>query len=121
MSGWSFRHVFMLMLGLSVALGMGLSAVQASDMMLKMSMASDMGASGHDDCNRCSGSSTRDDGAKVMVCPPACVASVAAVLPHTGSATVALVVMNRPPPKDVLLFGRASPPDPYPPRSVDLV
>src|SRR3546814_13895920 len=54
MNRWPSRRAFSVMLGVLLALGMSLSAAQAGGMVVKMvSMASDMGAPGHDGCNGC--------------------------------------------------------------------
>src|SRR3546814_14957754 len=54
MNRWPSRRAFSLMLGVLLALGMSLSAAQAGGMVVKMvSMASDMGAPGHDGCDGC--------------------------------------------------------------------
>ncbi|MHB1220365.1 MAG: hypothetical protein ACYC1L_19445 [Alphaproteobacteria bacterium] len=111
------RQFFILFFAAFLAAGMSLSAVQAANMTAKMAMASDTGASGYGDCGGCGGGT--DDG-KTVVCPPACLAPVAAVLSHAESMTAFMVVMNCPPPKDILLLGSAPSPDPYPPRPSDL-
>lgn len=98
--------------------GMGVSAVQATEMAVKMTMTSDMGASGHGDCASCSGSKGADG--KAMVCPPACVVAVIAVLPPAGPVIIMPIVTAPPLPRDALLSGNASAPDPYPPRPNDL-
>lgn len=110
MSG--FRRIFVLLLGVFLALGMNLSAVQAGEMPVKM--MSGMGAAGH--CNDCG-----DNGPvkKMAICSFGCVAPVLAAIPQT---TPMRVVQARTPllRQASLLFGRVSSPDPYPPRSSDL-
>lgn len=117
MQSWSARQILVLLLAVFVTTGMALSAIQASEMTAKMAVASDMGASGHDGCKSCPNGSG-DNGVKAMTCGAVCVASVLAVLPQ---AAPVLAV-----PKPVAfvadcshLHGRASSPDPYPPRSTD--
>jgi predicted metal-binding membrane protein len=116
MARWRLRQVFALTLGLLVALGMSLSAVQAGDMAAKMAMASGMTGSGHGDCGGC------DDGgsAKDMPCAPACMTPVsAAMLPQAWSVTVRQTsdLSTRP---YLHRLGRAPAPDPTPPRPGDL-
>ena len=115
----STRQIFILFLAVLVTAGMGMSAVQAADMTVRKAMTSDMSASGHGDCTKCSGSNGADG--KVMVCPPACIAPVVAVLPPVGPVIIMPVVTIPSVPRDVLLSGSASAPDPYPPRLSDLV
>ena len=110
----SARRILVLLLGVFLALGMNLSAIQAGEMPVKMTMTSGMGASGH--CNDCG-----DNGAvkKMTICSFGCVAPVLAVIPQTAPMRV---VQARTPllRQASLLFGRVSSPDPYPPRSSDL-
>jgi hypothetical protein len=121
MARWRLRQVFVLALGLLVALGMSLSAVQAGHMAARMAIASDMGASdmagaGHAGCAGCDDSG----GTKDMACAPACIAPAsAATLPQSWSVTIrqASDLPSRPCPH---LLGRAPAPDPTPPRPSDL-
>src|SRR5258708_1732553 len=111
------RQIFALLLGFFVALGVSPSAVQANGMAAKMSVTSGMGASGHGGCE---GGDSGDSGlAKGMACGSICIGPVFAVPPLAFSLSVipARVMSWReyPHPHD-----RASPPDPYPPRSGDL-
>lgn len=114
----SARQIFISFLAVLVTAGMGLSAVQATDMAVKMAMTSDMGASGHGDCGSCGDNSDADG--KAMVCPPACVAPAIAVLPQASPVTIMPIVTALLLPRDALLSGSASAPDPYPPRPSDL-
>ena len=100
-----------LLLGVFVTLGMGLSTVQANTMAFKMTMTSEMGSS---DCGGCGG-----DGAKAMVCMPGCVVSVPALLSQADASGFSL------PPvsfrlQNFLMISRAYPPDPYPPKFSDI-
>jgi hypothetical protein len=112
------RQAFALFLGVLVTLGMSMSAVQAGNMAAKMAMASDMGASGHDDCGACDGKGDAG-GAKAMACMSLCVAPVLAALPQASPVTFdqprgfSLRLYAR-------LLGHVSTPDPYPPRPNDL-
>ena len=110
---WS-RRIVVMFLGAFLALGMNLSAIQASEMPVKMATMSDTGMSGH--CNDCG-----DNGAvkKMTICSLGCVAPGLAVIPQTPPTRV---VQARTPllRQASLLFGRVSSPDPYPPRSSDL-
>ena len=107
--------MLVLLLGIFLALGMNLSAVQAGEMTVKMPATCNMTASGHsNDCG--------DDGAasKMTMCSFGCVASVVAVISQKAPA-VALIAHAPLLRQSPLLLGRASSPDPFPPRSGDLV
>jgi hypothetical protein len=132
------RQAVILLLGVLFTQGINLSAVQTANMAAEMTMssnmaakmtmtsnmaaktimASDMRASGHDDCGGCAGGS--DDYAKVMACASVCSAPVLALLPQTVAMTVVKATADVFVSDDTLLLGRASPPDPYPPRSSNL-
>lgn len=112
---WSARQLVTLFLAVFVTVGLSLSAVQASGMTVKMAMASDMGSSGHDGCQGC----PSDDGTKAISCTATCVAPVLAVLPESESVMLVhktVSVVTRYP----LLHGKTSPPEPYPPRPIDI-
>ena len=118
MKRWSARQLFALFLAVFVTVGMSLSAVQASGMATKTPMASGMSGAGHDGCQECSGRNGNDS-AKVMVCASVCAAMVVAELPQPAPATqfekpVLFTVRH------AVLHGRASAPDPYPPRPIDI-
>ncbi|OYX71159.1 MAG: hypothetical protein B7Y95_13545 [Rhizobiales bacterium 32-66-11] len=113
---WSARQLVALFLAVFVTAGTSLSAVQASDMTVKMAMASDVGGSGHDPCQGCPAG---DDGMKAISCAAICVAPVLAVLPEAEPVmlvhkTVSFIT------RYPLLHGKTSPPEPYPPRSIDI-
>ena len=117
MNHWSARQVFALFLAVFVTVGMSLSVVQATGMTVKMATASDMGASGHDGCQRCS--TGGGDGMKAMSCTTVCLAPVLAVLPQAAP----VMLVHKPVSYAVrylLLHGRTSPPDPYPPRPTSI-
>jgi hypothetical protein len=118
MKRWSTRHILVLFLAVFVTAGMSLSTVLANEIALKMTMASDMGLSGHDDCNGCPAGDD-DAGAKAMTCAAVCVAPVLAILPQTGATMAAVVHVIYPAPA-LFLQGRAPPPDLYPPRTSDI-
>lgn len=118
MKRWSVRQVLVLLLAVFVTAGMNLSAAQASDMTVKMAMASDMGASGHDGCPGCPTGGV-DDGMKAVACASICVAQVLAVLPQMAPTTIALVAASYPALAPVL-HGRVLEPDHYPPRTTDI-
>ena len=103
-----------LLLGVFVTLGMGLSTVQANTMAFKMTMTSEMGSTGHSDCGGCGG-----DGAKAMVCMPGCVVSVSALPSQADAAGLSLTPVSFRL-QDFLMISRVYPPDPYPPRFSDL-
>jgi hypothetical protein len=121
---WSSRQGFVFLLAAFVATGFALSAVQASNMSVKMSMATDigiatdMGMSSDGDCAACSAGS--DDHGNPMYCPPVCITPILAVLPQ--DLAVATNVQRLQPFLSplALLHGRSSLPDPYPPRPSDL-
>ena len=114
----SFRQVFVLLLGIFVTLGMGLFAVQANTMNIKMmDMAPGMGVSGVGSCDDC-GSPGDSKGMAVCV-TPGCVAPVAAHVPSMQ----ALNITSEPAQHlhlDLALPGRDSGPDPYPPRTSNI-
>lgn len=118
MMNWSLRQVFALALTVFVTVGLGASVVQASDMAVKMATSSGMSVNGHGDCHDCGGGTSGKS--KAMVCTVACVAPVSVAFPQIGQ----MIFPDRAtlsPDKTDLLFGSTSPPDPFPPRSIDLV
>src|SRR5262245_50792385 len=80
-----FRQILMLMLGLLVALGMSVSAIQASSMAAGAIMSGQMFAGGMGHCGSC-----KDDpgGAKAVACDAAC----AIPLNATNPQLVALLI-----------------------------
>ena len=116
MTRWTCRKIMVLLLGVFVTLGMGLSTVQASTMAFKMTMTSEMGTIGHGDCGGCVSSG---DSAKTMVCVPGCVTSVPALLSLAGDTEFSLSPVSFPL-RNFCLTSRGYPPDPYPPRFSDL-
>ncbi|WP_400157946.1 hypothetical protein [Agrobacterium sp. P15N1-A] len=106
------------MLAVFVTLGLSASVVGASDMAVKMATSSHMSAAVYGDCHDCDGG--HSDKSKPMVCTVGCVSPVSVVFPHVGQTTISLVGTKLLPPKIALLFGSTAPPDPYPPRSIDL-
>jgi hypothetical protein len=118
MKHWLPRQIVALVLGVFLALGMSLSAIQASDMAVQMAMMSDAGASGQSGCDACGGNG--DDRADAVTCSPMlnCF-SMAAVLPvQRGLAATDNAELF------VSTFGVArdltAPPDPYPPKSLHI-
>ncbi|MER9586185.1 hypothetical protein [Mesorhizobium sp. M0276] len=123
-----------MLLAVLVAVGVSVSAVQASTMAMKMTtgaaagmtVASEtgmsmpgMGAASDSDCKSC----LKDpgDNGNPVHCPPTCIAPVFAVLP-LGFAT--MTVARAPLPSalpEPFLHGRSSLPDPFPPKPIDLV
>jgi hypothetical protein len=116
MKRWPLRQVLALMLGVLLALGMSLSAVQASDMALAMAAT---GGAGSDDCSSGCGGDDGGKDAKAMTCAAVCIPPAVAVLAPTPSVAFdhTANVQSEP---DSLLPDWASSPDPYPPRSIDL-
>ena len=118
MKRWTQHKFFILLLGVFVTLSMGLSNVAANTMTLKMpmtsAMASDMGSSGQKDCGDCGSTDS-----KAMVCAAGCIASVPVVLGQVTISTAKTTLLSFEP----LVFrltSRNYPPDPYPPRPIDL-
>ena len=112
MRHWSARQSLALFLAVFVTLGLSLSAVKASGMVAKMSTSTEMGASG--DCHGCGDGDMGK--AKAMSCASSvCASSIMAVLPQplADALAEASATFSR---SYALLRGRASPPDPYPPR-----
>jgi len=109
------RQIFALMLGFVVALGMSASAIQATDMAVKMTLASHIGAMDNPACDGCGDG----QGMKATSCGVVCVAPVVAALPQ--AVTVMRVdARELPIPIQPRLVGWTSSPDPRPPRSTDL-
>ena len=106
------RRLFALLLGFVFALGISLSAVQASNMTVQMALASAMGVSGHDGCGGC----TDDHGAQSGTCQPACTVAAVGILPSVAVVAKS-PVLQLPSPADLYSSGRASLPDPSPPRA----
>lgn len=113
MKRWQFRQAFVLILGLLVALGMSLSAVQASSMAAKMATSGEEMASGASDCS-CTGDM---GGAKIMVCDAACVAPVTAAAPPTSALPINRSV-DRPLMRAPVLSSWAASPNPHPPKFI---
>jgi len=110
---WSSGRALALVLAVFVAVGLSLYAVEASDMAVKMGTMSGMDMSGGDDCGGCPNKAP--DG-KGVACPSVCVAPLAALAPQVPSARIAISLPRLPPPRDPVLHGLYTPPDPYPPR-----
>lgn len=113
-----FRQVYVLMLGLLMALGMSLSVVQASNMTADMTMAGQqMSGSGMGDCGLCKDGPSR---AKIMVCDAACTAPVNATAPQFAALRIKLPVdhaLSQSPD----LSGWTASPNPRPPKHVALI
>ncbi|WP_041410226.1 hypothetical protein [Sinorhizobium fredii] len=114
----SVRQLVVLLLAVFVAAGMGLAVGQASGMAAKMAVMSKMAALDHGDCQDCP-NQPADSAMKAMACGNVCAAPVVAPLPivaivPTGEKAAPFAV------GDLLLNGRASPPDPDPPRTSDI-
>lgn len=98
-----------------LGLGMGLSAVQAGNMMVKMAVAGDMDASGGE-CSGCGG----DDAVKAGNCVSIC-ASSAFVMPAPAEITSRIETTVSFPPDMRSLHGIPFSPDPGPPRSTTVL
>lgn len=119
MKRWSIRQLVTLFLTVFVTVGMSLSVVQASNMTLKMAIASDMGAAGHSDCNGCP-TGSGDAGQKGMGCVAVCIAPVLAMLKQSGPAILDRKAAPLLMPRYAQLDGTTSAPEPYPPRPTNI-
>lgn len=112
---WSLRQFVALFLGAFLALGMSLSAVQASEMAVQMAMTSDADASDQGSCDNCGGSG--GDTADAVTCAPMLNCSgMAAALPMERGFVAPLSTKALPTASRVA-HGSIAPPEPYPPRS----
>jgi hypothetical protein len=112
----SFRRLSVLVLGLLVALGMGLSVVQAGTMATKMATAGHMASSSSDGCGQCG---DQPGGTNKIVCEATCVAPAAATLPQFLAVTFDRATVF-PWWRSARLAGLTASPDPSPPRPIDL-
>lgn len=112
----SCRRNLALLLAAFLALGMSLSAVQSSEMTVRMAMASDAGAAGQGACNGCAGA---DDSGHDVSCSSVLICSSAAILPVERGHAVAKLGKMSLPISDVAR-DLAAPPDPYPPKSLHI-
>jgi hypothetical protein len=113
MTSWKLRRVYVLMLGLFVALSMSLSAVQASSMAMGMPMPGhQMSADGMGDCSACK---DIPGTAKMMQCDATCVAPATAILPQSPTLLFARPV-DRPVSQGLILSGWTASPNPHPPQ-----
>ena len=118
----STRRLLTLMLAVLVTLSLSLSTVAAGGMASEMAAMPDMKSSAMPDmkssmsgaCQKCS--SKGGHAATVAVCGPVCAVPATAMLPQDSPAASALAQIDFLK-RHALLHGRASPPDPYPPRS----
>ena len=118
MKRWSARKLVALFLAVFVTVGVSLSAVQATDMSVKMAMTTDMSSSTHDGCPGCPNGGN-GHGMKAMMCSVVCAVPVVAVLPE-GASTPAVEQPIFFTARGSLLHGTRAPPDPYPPRTTDI-
>jgi hypothetical protein len=132
MARWSPKHVLVMLLAVFLTAGFSLSAAEASVMSAKMmttgsdmtmpagtDMAKMVDPAMNGDCNACLKSA--GDTGKPMHCPPTCIAPVLAVLPQGLAITVVPPVQQPSALPTPFLHGRSSLPDPFPPKSIDLV
>jgi hypothetical protein len=111
------RKTFAVLLAVLVTAGLSLSVAQASDMAVKMSMATEMAASGHGDCHPCDGGEAGK--AKAATCATVC-APFLATLPQAAPMAVTEMATIAPRPEDELLRGTKPPPNRTPPRTLTL-
>jgi hypothetical protein len=111
------RRLIALLLAFLLPVGMGLHAVYASPMADDMSRisASDPGGINRTDCGACDGAGNQ--GMQADNCAPLCVGQLL-LLPQPGSIDAALSSQQPALLSSVLLDGRSSAPDPYPPKAV---
>ena len=112
------RRIIDLLLAVFVTVGMGLSAVQASTISVKMmGMEAGMTMSGMANCQDCE----RSGGSKGMAActAPACTAQIAAPALPVAALDMNLVAVRHSVQSRILL-GRDTVPDPYPPRTSDI-
>ncbi|MDQ6437725.1 hypothetical protein RB623_27045 [Mesorhizobium sp. LHD-90] len=105
-----------MLLAALIAIGLSLSSVQAADMTVKMSMTSSMDMSADGDCAGC----PDDNPGSKIPCPAVCVAPVLALVPQGPSPAVSVSRLHLEPVPCLSWHGRQTPPDPYPPRSIDM-
>lgn len=118
MTSWTLRRVSTLLLGLFVALGMSLSAVQAGSMAVGMPMADhQMSAGGTTDCNACK---DIPGSAKMTQCDPTCVAPATATLPQSLTLLFERP-LDRPLSQGSILSGWTASPNPHPPKAIALI
>lgn len=112
------RRIFVLLLAVFVTAGMGLSAVQASTMPVRMmDMGAGMAMTGSAKCQDC-GSSSDSKGMTACVAL-ACPAPVTAHEPSVLVLDLDFVPVRHHFLTNILL-GRDAVPDPYPPRTSDI-
>ena len=68
MSCWTSRRIIACLLGVMLSVGLTLSAVQASDMTVSMSLAGEMAPSNGGDCDGCGSEDTANFGSCHSVC-----------------------------------------------------
>ena len=113
MTLWPVRKVLTVLLAVLVTTGLSLSVAQASDMTVKMSMATEMSVPGHCDRHPCDvGDAGKVKAACAAVCGP-----VFATLPQAPSMAVAEMATILPLPNDELGRGTLPPPNRRPPRT----
>lgn len=109
------KQLIVLLLAVFVTAGMGLTAVQASNMNIKMmDMASSMGKSGGGSCNDCG--SPGDSSGMAACVMSGCVEPLAAGFPRVEVLDMAPAAVHRLH-LDAALLGNGSSPNPYPPRT----
>lgn len=115
MKRWTPRQLIALVLGVVFALGISLSAVQATEMAVKMSAAAAMGTVAPDGCG--GGCGGDDDTASADSCVMVCPNAFQAVVPASGPIVTKDVSESRPG-GQFPSAGRSSYPDPHPPKPV---
>ena len=109
------KQLIVLLLAVFVTAGVSLSAVQASNVNIKMmDMASSMAKSSDGGCKDCGG--LGDSNGMAACAASGCVSPLTAPVPSVEVLDVASVVIHHLP-LDVALLGMGSSPDPYPPRT----
>jgi|UPI00068B63E4 hypothetical protein len=106
------------LLAVLVTAGATFSAVQANTMAARMTMATTMGVADDHSCPDCNGGNA--DKMKQAACLTTCVTPAAIAIPAANGCAVPSTVAKHPLPKAALLVGSTLPPDPYPPRTIDI-
>lgn len=114
---WSWRYLLALLLAVSVVAALGLAPIQAGDMTVKMSMASDMFMP--EDCTGCPGEDVGSG--KMGACSQLCAVPALALLPVASPGVIVPHVARLTPLSSQLLHGRMAWPDPHPPKPLGIV
>lgn len=118
MKRWSSRRILILVFGLLLAGGTVVSAMQTGDMAFDMTTSGCVDTAGAICCDNCSGGNDEDTSGNN--CLPTCTSGTYGVIPSGVTLEMAdqqQMLISTP----TGLPGRVSLPDPYPPRTTDLI